>query len=133
MKHLLKIEEAAQLAAAIAGLCLLPFEFDWYVWVILFLAPDMSLVGYLGGSKAGAFTYNLVHHKGSGIALLLGGLYAAEPVAYLIGLLLFAHSAFDRMLGYGLKYPDAFRHTHLGSMGMKKGATNFDEPLVIRS
>lgn len=22
------------------------------------------------------------------------------------------HSAFDRVLGYGRKYPDAFKHTH---------------------
>jgi hypothetical protein len=23
----------------------------------------------------------------------------------------------DRILGYGLKYPDAFQHTHLGIIG----------------
>ena len=34
-----------------------------------------------------------------------------------IGLLLVAHSSFDRMLGYGLKFPDDFKHTSLGWAG----------------
>jgi len=36
------------------------------------------------------------------------------------GLLLVAHSSFDRMLGYGLKFPDDFKHTSLGWMGKDK-------------
>ncbi len=34
--------------------------------------------------------------------------------------LLFAHSSFDRMLGYGLKYNDSFNHTSLGWTGKKE-------------
>jgi hypothetical protein len=30
---------------------------------------------------------------------------------------LFCHSSLDRVLGYGLKYPDAFQNTHLGRIG----------------
>jgi hypothetical protein len=26
----------------------------------------------------------------------------------------------DRLFGYGLKYPDAFTHTHLGTIGKSK-------------
>jgi hypothetical protein len=38
--------------------------------------------------------------------------------AFLIaGIVLFGHSAFDRILGYGLKYPDSFNNTHLGRIG----------------
>ena len=130
MKHLLKIEEAAQLAAAIAWLYLLPFEFSWYVWILLFLLPDISMAGYLGGTKTGAVTYNIIHHKASGLVVLLVGLYAGAPVVCLIGLLLFAHSAFDRMLGYGLKYSDSFQHTHLGRIGNNKTNKTFIEPLA---
>jgi len=36
------------------------------------------------------------------------------------GLLLLAHSAFDRVWGYGLKYNDQFNHTHLGMVGKQK-------------
>jgi hypothetical protein len=32
---------------------------------------------------------------------------------------LFGHSNMDRLLGYGLKYPDAFQNTHLGVIGKK--------------
>jgi hypothetical protein len=120
MKQLLKIEEGAQLAAAIVGMNLLPFQFSWYVWVVLFLMPDISMLGYLGGPKMGAVTYNLVHHKASGALLFLGGLYASAPVFCLAGVLLFGHAAFDRMLGYGLKFSDSFHHTHLGKIGTQK-------------
>ena len=33
------------------------------------------------------------------------------------GIILLAHSAFDRMLGYGLKYSDSFKNSHLGKIG----------------
>ena len=38
---------------------------------------------------------------------------------FLLGIFLFAHSAFDRIFGYGLKYADAFQHTHLGWIGKR--------------
>ena len=31
--------------------------------------------------------------------------------------ILFGHSSFDRVLGYGLKHEDAFQNTHLGRIG----------------
>ena len=47
---------------------------------------------------------------------LLWFLYENEYLI-LVGLMLLAHSSFDRLLNYGLKYPDSFRHTHLGEIG----------------
>ena len=44
-----------------------------------------------------------------------GELNAAE----LAGLILFGHAAWDRLLGYGLKYNDSFHKTHLGWIGKK--------------
>lgn len=117
MKTAIKVEEAAQFAVAVIALNLLPFQFAWYAWVGLFLLPDLSMGGYLAGSKVGAVCYNLVHHKATGIALFAAGLLANQPVLQLAGLLLFAHSAFDRTLSYGLKLPDSFNHTHLGWVG----------------
>jgi hypothetical protein len=35
-------------------------------------------------------------------------------------LVLYGHSSMDRMLGYGLKYADDFKHTHLGWLGKSK-------------
>ncbi len=75
------------------------------------------MVGYVAGPQMGAGIYNIVHHKGVGIGIyILGGLMSSQLVM-LIGVILFAHSAFDRIFGYGLKYTDAFQHTHLGWIG----------------
>jgi hypothetical protein len=61
-------------------------------------------------------TYDLFHHKLIAIVVLGAGWYMGMPVLTLSGLLLYAHSSFDRVLGYGLKYFDSFKHTHLGMM-----------------
>jgi hypothetical protein len=89
---------------------------QWMYWA-LFLTPDIGFIGYTMNAKVGAFTYNFLHHKGVAIAIYLLGLYFyAEPFQF-AGLLLFGHSSFDRVLGYGLKFEDSFQHTHLGWIG----------------
>ena len=119
MKKLLQAEELAQLAIGITGLYLQPLHFSWWLWVILFLAPDISMLGYLANTKIGAYAYNLFHHKLTGVLVLLAGYLLHEDITVFIGILLFAHSSFDRVLGYGLKYTDDFKHTHLGMIGNK--------------
>jgi hypothetical protein len=114
MKNLLRLEELAQLAIAIAGLYYQSIHLPGWLWPILFLAPDLGMCGYLINPQAGSITYNLAHHKGIALALAAAGWRLNVPVLLLAGLLLYAHSSFDRILGYGLKYADAFRHTHLG-------------------
>ena len=106
-----------QLAIAIWALYSQPIHFAWWLWPFLFLAPDLSMVGYLINSRVGAALYNLAHHKAVAGALVLAGLIFHLPVALFAGLLLWAHSSFDRIMGYGLKYPDSFGHTHLGFIG----------------
>jgi hypothetical protein len=122
MKNLLKSEELFQLLLCIYLNTLLPFSWWWYwVW---FLSPDLGFIGYAVNTKFGAFTYNLFHHKGLGITALIVGLYLSQPELQFAGLVLFGHSAFDRMLGYGLKYSDDFKHTHLGRIGGNNQLTN---------
>jgi hypothetical protein len=117
MKTLLKTEELFQLLLCIFLNTFLPFSWWWYwVW---FLSPDLSFVGYAINTKVGAFAYNVAHHKGVGITLYIIGIYMTVPELQFAGLVLFGHSAFDRMLGYGLKYEDDFKHTHLGWIGEK--------------
>ena len=115
MKLLLKTEEALQFALALALFQALPI--GWGFMAALFLAPDLGMLGYLANPRIGAFTYNLLHHKGLALALYLIGFLLEHDWFQFAGLLLFAHSAFDRALGYGLKYPDSFQHTHLGMIG----------------
>lgn len=86
----------------------------WVLLVLLFLAPDISALGYLAGPRMGAAVYNLFHSYPAPALLALSGLAAHAPTALLVALIWFAHIEFDRLVGYGLKFPDAFKHTHLG-------------------
>jgi hypothetical protein len=115
MKTLLKSEEAIQFAFAVYLNSFLPYAWWWY-W-IFFLLPDIGFIGYAVNTRVGAFTYNFLHHKGVALALYVLGLSFSLHELQFAGLLLFGHSAFDRMVGYGLKYSDSFHHTHLGMVG----------------
>ncbi len=115
MKNIIRFEEAAMLALAIYLNSFLPFE-GWVFWA-LFLLPDLGMLGYLVNTKVGAATYNLLHHKGIAITLYLGGYFLVIHELTLAGVVLFGHSSFDRIVGYGLKFSDNFKNTHLGWIG----------------
>jgi len=84
----------------------------WLWFAALFLVPDVSMLGYLRSKRVGAWLYNLGHS------------YATVMLAYLllravgielgwVMMIWTAHIAFDRVLGFGLKYPQAFGMTHM--------------------
>jgi hypothetical protein len=88
----------------------------------LFLVPDVSLLGYLRpANQTSAAFYNLVHCY---VLPLVLGLLAWERGGVLggqIALIWMAHISFDRCLGYGLKFPESFRYTHIqGAAAMGK-------------
>ncbi len=116
MKNLIQLEELFLGVLAFYLFQSLPIAWWWFF--ILLLAPDLSMIGYAFGPRVGGFVYNLVHHRAVSVTLfILGG---AVTVHWLqaAALILFAHSSFDRVLGYGLKYSDSFQHTHLGMIGL---------------
>lgn len=115
MKNILRIEEIAMFGMAIYLNSLLPFK-GWVFWV-LFLVPDIGMLGYLINSKVGSITYNLLHHRGIALLAYLSGLFLTIYELTLIGIVLFGHSSFDRIFGFGLKFSDNFKHTHLGWIG----------------
>ena len=117
MKTTLQLEEIAMMGLGIYLFSLLPYS--WWIFLVLFLAPDIGMIGYLINTKVGAAMYNLFHHKGLAIALYLAGVYLSNDILCLSGTILFAHSAFDRILGYGLKLEKGFKFTHLGEIGKK--------------
>jgi hypothetical protein len=87
--------------------------YPWWLLAILALAPDLSLLGYLGGLRAGAVTYNAVHTYALPVALAAIGLIAGAEAAIQVGLIWILHIGVDRAVGYGLKYPASFKDTHL--------------------
>jgi hypothetical protein len=96
-----------------------PEPFVWWLAIPAFFLPDLSFAAYLGGRRLGAMVYNALHIYGLGAVLLFVGLSADLPLAAGLGALWLAHSGFDRMLGYGLKLPEGFAHTHLGPIGRR--------------
>jgi hypothetical protein len=115
MKSLLKLEELLLFIFCAILASSLPYAWWWY-WA-LFLTPDLGMIGYLVNPKVGAAAYNFLHHKGIAVACFLAGLWLANNDLQFTGLLLLGHSSFDRVFGYGLKYGDNFKNTHLGWIG----------------
>jgi hypothetical protein len=115
MKHLLTLEELAQCILGILLFGQLPYA--WWVFPATLLLPDLSMLGYIFGPKIGAISYNFFHHKLLAVLLIGLGYLVHMPLAILAGSILLAHAALDRVFGYGLKFFDDFRHTHLGWIG----------------
>ena len=86
---------------------------SWVLFALLILAPDLSMLGYLFGTKVGAATYNLAHTYALPAGLAVFGVIAGSPLAVSVALVWFAHIGMDRLVGYGLKYTSGFRDTHL--------------------
>jgi hypothetical protein len=118
MKRLIKWEEAAMFLLSIFLISQL--HYAWYWWLVWILAPDLSMLAYLGGNRVGAIGYNVVHHKGVAILVYLAGWYWLQPAVEYAGLILLGHSSMDRAMGYGLKYFSGFQDTHLGKIGKEK-------------
>ena len=91
--------------------------FSWIWFAVFFLAPDLSMFGYLKGPRFGALAYNAAHTYAVALPLALVGLFARQPGLLAAGLIWTAHIGLDRALGYGLKLPTGFRDTHLGPIG----------------
>ena len=86
----------------------------WWLFALLLLAPDASMLGYLAGSRVGAAVYNAFHSYPLPAVLGGLGLLMDAPLAISVALVWFAHIGLDRVVGYGLKYPTGFGDTHLG-------------------
>lgn len=88
-------------------------NYCWWMFAALLLAPDLSMIGYLAGTKSGTNTYNLIHTLTAPLLFIGYSLATAHLQLLPYGLIWTAHIGLDRMLGYGLKYPTQFKDTHL--------------------
>ncbi len=108
---LLHLEAAAIFVSAVS--LYRSAHYSWGRFALLFLAPDLSMLGYLASTRWGAALYNLVHTYAGPVIFLLISFLLPAPRLTLYGLIWLAHLGFDRVLGYGLKYPTFFKDTHL--------------------
>ena len=98
----------------------------WWLVPAVILLPDLFMLGYLRGTRAGAAVYNLGHAYPLPAAMSLVGVVGHHPLTLALGLLWLAHIGMDRLARYGLKYDVSFQHTHLG------GPSPADPPPDVR-
>jgi hypothetical protein len=96
---------------------------SWWLFAALWLAPDLSMLGYLGRPCRAARIYNVFHtYLVPGVLGLTAFLLHADSL-FPVALIWANHIGVDRLLGYGLKYSDGFGWTHLGLVGAAKRNT----------
>jgi Domain of unknown function (DUF4260) len=110
-RFLLRVEGAALFIGAVV----LYFyaDYPWWLLLVLALAPDLSMLGFLAGPRVGAAVYDAAHTTLGPIALGVVGVLVESEIATQLALIWLAHIGADRALGYGLKYPTHFKDTHL--------------------
>jgi hypothetical protein len=110
-KLLLHLEAALILLATCIAYHLAHASWLWFA--LLFLTPDLFMLGYLANPRVGAAVYNSAHTYGVPLAVIMFLAVIGEMHSAWLLLIWIAHIAFDRLMGYGLKYASAFKDTHL--------------------
>jgi uncharacterized protein DUF4260 len=110
-----RLEAGAQLVVAV--LLYWKVSGPWWLFILLILAPDLFMLGYLRGPRIGAASYNFGHTWLLPGILAIAGILSNVSLVVDVALIWFGHIGFDRLLGYGLKLPSAFQDTHLGRIG----------------
>ena len=113
-----RADAIAILVAALWAVAITHGSWAWFFGLLL--VPDVSMSGYLFGSRAGAVAYNTGHMLAWPLALLGIGLVSHGSFTTTAASSWIAHIAFDHALGYGLKLPTTFEHTALGPIGRSR-------------
>ncbi|HEX3985169.1 MAG TPA: DUF4260 family protein [Acidobacteriaceae bacterium] len=113
---LLRLESLLVLSAIVVAYRM-TIHGPWWLFAVLFLAPDLSLAGYAskGHLRFAAAVYNAAHNYSLPVAVGLAGWWGGSLRTEQVAGIWMAHIAFDRVLGYGLKFPGGFKPTHIQS------------------
>ena len=84
-RMLLHLEGIVVAAAAIA--LYFHFGYPWWLFLVLILAPDLSMLGYAAGPTVGRAAYNAAHTYAVPVALAGIGVLADADVAIQVGLI----------------------------------------------
>jgi hypothetical protein len=108
-------------AAALSAVFYARTGANWGLFAALWLAPDLSLLGYLAGPNWGARIYNAIHAYITPATLAVTALLLHSDAPLPFALIWINHIGVDRMMGYGLKFQEGFAWTHLGKLGGRHG------------
>ena len=117
VRVLLRLEGLA--VAAVTAVLYARMGANWWLFAVLWFAPDLSMVGYVAGPCRGARVYNAFHTYVGPVVLALSALAMGGHAALPVALVWANHIGVDRLLGYGLKYGDGAGWTHLGRVGRR--------------
>jgi len=120
---ILRLEGLA--AAALSAVFYARTDASWWLFAALWLTPDLSMLGYLAGANWGARIYNAIHTYITPATLAVSALLLHTPALVPVALIWINHIGVDRLMGYGLKYPNGFKWTHLGKLGGRDKKANF--------
>ena len=112
-RQFLRIEGLAVLVVSLG--VYLTLDGPLWLLAVLALAPDLSMLGYLGGPRVGSLVYNVAHTYALPLALGGAGVWAGLGPAVLVAAVWAGHIGADRLLGYGLKFASGFGDTHLST------------------
>ncbi len=88
--------------------------FNFWIFLLCFFLPDISILAYFKSPEFGGVCYNLSHCMLFPVSIGGYGLLVSEFILIQSALIWGAHIAFDRAIGWGLKYADSFCNTDMG-------------------
>lgn len=112
-RYFLRLEGLAVAGVVLGGY--LTLGGPLWLLVVVALAPDLSMVGYLAGPRVGSLSYNVVHTYALPLALGAFGFWFGGRLALLVALVWAGHIGVDRFVGFGLKFDSGFENTHLST------------------
>ena len=86
---------------------------SWLLFLVAWIIPDVGMIGYLKNKKLGALFYNTTHTYLFSLSLVSAGYYLDNNILLALGIIFTNHIGLDRFLGFGLKYPNGFKDTHI--------------------
>lgn len=111
INHIIRLENGLAFAASFYFYIQLDFPLLWFF--LLLLVPDITMLGYTLNKKIGAMVYNLGHSFTFPILLSMSYLYFSKDYLLMISIIWLAHIFMDRLFGFGLKYTNSFKKTHI--------------------
>ncbi|MDQ0229152.1 hypothetical protein J2S19_000402 [Metabacillus malikii] len=111
MKQVVRIENGIAFVLSFYLFTLL--DFPVWLFFLLLMIPDITMVGYAFNNKIGAKVYNFGHSLVVPLLLTIGYFFYLNEYLLLTIIIWVAHIFMDRFLGFGLKYEDSFKSTHI--------------------
>lgn len=111
INHIIRIENG--LAFALSFYIYMQLDFPIWLFFVLLLVPDLTMIGYAMNKKIGVIVYNVGHSFVLPLLLALCYVYFSKDYLLIIAIIWLAHIFMDRLFGFGLKYKDSFNKTHI--------------------